>query len=121
MPLIEDEPPITLPRGVARRRLFKCGSGSVSKPQLYMDMFIGMDSADGIWISGPMSVPPYSMTATVVFAVFRQAVGQSRARRAGADDHIVSFHRGRVVWKVFACAHSPLGNRAFSSSTFRSI
>ena len=27
-------------------------------------MLSGIDSADGIWISGPKSVPPYSMTIT---------------------------------------------------------
>jgi len=27
-------------------------------------MFMGIDSADGIWISGPASVPPNSMTMT---------------------------------------------------------
>jgi hypothetical protein len=30
MPLIDDDPPITLPRGQAMRRLSMCGSGSVS-------------------------------------------------------------------------------------------
>jgi hypothetical protein len=27
-------------------------------------MFIGKDSAAGIWMNGPQSLPPYSMTIT---------------------------------------------------------
>jgi hypothetical protein len=34
--------------GVASLRPDRCGSGSVAKPQLYLDMFIGIDSAAGI-------------------------------------------------------------------------
>jgi hypothetical protein len=33
MPLMEEEPPITLPRGVASRRPPSAGSGSLRKPQ----------------------------------------------------------------------------------------
>jgi len=64
MPLIEDDPPITLPRGTASRRPFRCGSGSVRNPQSYSGMFIGIEKAAGIWISGPMSLPPRSSTMT---------------------------------------------------------
>ena len=28
-------------------------------------MFIGIENAAGIWISGPKSVPPYSSTSTL--------------------------------------------------------
>ena len=64
MPLIDDDPPSTFPRGVASTRPPRCGSGSLAKPQSYRLMLSGIDSADGIWISGPKSLPPYSMTIT---------------------------------------------------------
>ena len=66
MPLIDDEPPSTLPRGQCIRRPPRCGSGSVSYCQLYLAMFIGIDSALGIWISTDRSEPPNSSTSDAV-------------------------------------------------------
>jgi hypothetical protein len=41
MPLILEEPPITLPRGQASLLPFKKGSGSEVNPQSYFGIFIG--------------------------------------------------------------------------------
>jgi hypothetical protein len=57
-----------LPRGVASRRPPRCGSGSVAKPQSYFGMFIGIDSAAGIWISSERSEPPNSSSSTREFS-----------------------------------------------------
>jgi hypothetical protein len=40
------------------------GSGSVAKPQSYFVMFIGIDSAAGIWIRTERSEPPNSSSST---------------------------------------------------------
>jgi len=60
MPLMEDDPPSNLPLGQDRRRPPRWGSGSDSKPQLYLFMFMGMESAVGMRMSGLASEPPYS-------------------------------------------------------------
>ncbi len=66
MPLIEDEPPSTRPRGQSRRRPSSPGSGAVSNPQLKRGMFIGIDSAVGMRMKMLRSLPPASSSRTVV-------------------------------------------------------
>ena len=48
MPLMDDEPPITLPRGQWMRRLFINGSGSDSYIHVYFLLAMGYDKADGM-------------------------------------------------------------------------
>ena len=48
MPLMEDDPPMVLPRDTSTNRLLIFGSGSDQKPQLKRGMFIGIDNAVGI-------------------------------------------------------------------------
>jgi hypothetical protein len=57
-PLIEDDPPSTLPRGQWTRRPSRPGSGQVMYFQLYLVPFIGIDSAVGIWMKIDLSLPP---------------------------------------------------------------
>ena len=70
MPFIELEPPSTRPRGQCIRRWLQPGSGSVSKAQLYLGRFMGMESAVGMcrnrfagWAL--LSSPPCSSSSTV--------------------------------------------------------
>ena len=65
MPLIDDEPPITRPRGHDTRRPSMCGSGSVSYAQLYVWLCSGYANADGMWISTLRSGGPASTTSTL--------------------------------------------------------
>ena len=65
MPLIDDDPPSTFPRGQSMRRPSRWGSGSDSNPQLKAGMFIGIDSAVGMRIRRFMSEPPASSSATL--------------------------------------------------------
>ena len=65
MPLIDEEPPSTRPRGQSMRRPSRCVSGSDSNPQLNADRFIGIDSAVGMRTKRFRSEPPASRRATV--------------------------------------------------------
>ncbi len=67
MPLIELEPPRTLPRGIGIGRLPLLASGSESNSQLTAGMSIVLVKPAGIWIQMLLSLPPASSSRTVVF------------------------------------------------------
>lgn len=58
-------PPRVRPWGYHMGRLFSCGCGTVSKPQLYAGL-VSLVNPTGMWISGDQSRPPASSSSTVV-------------------------------------------------------
>ena len=78
MPLIELEPPSTLPRGQYILRLPAPGSGSVSKHQFTRLSAKVLPKPSGMWIHILLSLPPASSRMTVVFgsSVRRAAMTQ---------------------------------------------
>jgi hypothetical protein len=66
MALIEDEPPITLPRAHSTRRPARFGSGSVKYIQSCRRLVRILPQASGMWIHGSRSQPPASSTSTLV-------------------------------------------------------
>src|SRR5579862_124541 len=64
MALIDDEPPITLPRAHSMRRPFIPGSGSEKYIQSCMRLMSMRPQPSGMWIQGSRSQPPASSTST---------------------------------------------------------
>ena len=62
--LIDEDPPITLPRGISMLRLEVSGSPSVMKFQLSFGFLKTLKTAAGIWIKGLRSIGPASSTRT---------------------------------------------------------
>ena len=65
MPLMELEPPSTLPRGMGILRLAVPSSGVVSKHQFTLGRSIIFQKPTGTWMSGLQSRPPASNSSTV--------------------------------------------------------
>ena len=66
MPLIEPEPPSTLPRGTGIRRPSSFGCGVVVNPQFRRFVAIAAPTSAGAWMKGWLSSPPASSTQTRV-------------------------------------------------------
>ena len=65
MPLTDDEPPMTRPRGHDMRRPSIPGSGSVSYAQLYLVPASGYANAEGMWMKRLRSGGPASSSRTL--------------------------------------------------------
>ena len=79
MPLIDDEPPSTRPRGQYSLRSFRCFCGTVQKPQSY-----------GLGLSGGMMLPmPAGMLISIELS--RPPASSSSTRvRGSADSRLAS-------------------------------
>ena len=64
MPLMELDPPSTLPRGMGIVRLWVFSSGTVSKHQFTLGRAIIFQKPTGTWMSGLQSRPPASSSST---------------------------------------------------------
>src|SRR5882762_8432738 len=94
MPLIEDEPPRSLPRGIGMRRSPVPSSGSDEYSQLAAGFSISLAKPIGIRDHGWLSLPA-SSTNTLVLAVGAQPVRQHRSGRSRTHHDIIKdlvFH-----------------------------
>ena len=94
MPLMDEEPPITFPRGVARRRPPRCGSGSVRvAPVVGAHVHRDRERRRHLDQRPEIGAAIFEHEHAVL-AVLGQAVGERAAGRAGADDDVVGLkHR----------------------------
>ena len=109
MPLIDDEPPSSLPRGIGMRRWPVPASGSEEYSQFAAGFAISLAKPTGIRDQGWLSRPA-SSTSTLCLGLALKPVGEHRAGRAGAHHDVVKglgFHFSR-----FPGGSS--GNTAFS-------
>ncbi len=97
MPLIDEEPPITRPRGTPSTRPFRCGSGSLRYPQVIAGSRNARSRPSGSSDQEAIVAAAGLDQQHANLGIRAQSIREHAAGRAGADDDVVVAHNPTVT------------------------